>query len=291
LKKFTIDLSEDLSNQLKGKVGVDAGASLTKIAFENQKKLLCVSFPTNLEAILNFLKNVQTFQVNLTGGRAFEIYNNFCKGKNCNLLNEFETEFKGIEILFGFNKKNPPKKSLLASVGTGTSILYLDYEAAENNFERVGGSALGGGTFMGLIKLLFNMEDYEVAIDLAKKGNPYNVDLKVSDIYDDEDDRIDALFRQFTASSLGKVAKYRDLRYFKEDVINSIIALISENLASQLILYAKNRNIKDIILSGGFLNGNFILKQVVSIICKLNGIKPYFLKYNDFVSAFGAINL
>jgi type II pantothenate kinase len=286
LKKFTIDLSEDLSNQLKGKVGVDAGASLTKIAFENKKKLVCVSFPTNLEAILNFLKNVQTFQVNLTGGRAFEIYNKFCKGKNCNLLNEFETEFKGIEILFGFNKKNPPKKALLASVGTGTSILYLDYEAAENNFERAGGSALGGGTFMGLIKLLFNMEDYEAAIDLAKKGNPYNVDLKVSDIYDDEDDRIDALFRQFTASSLGKVAKYRE-----EDVINSIIALISENLASQLILYAKNRNVKDIILSGGFLNGNFILKQVVSIICKLNGIKPYFLKYNDFVSAFGAINI
>ena len=44
---------------------------------------------------------------------------------------------------------------------------------------------------MGLIKLLFNMDDYFDAIELVRKGNRFNIDLKVADIYEIEDTRID----------------------------------------------------------------------------------------------------
>ena len=51
-----------------------------------------------------------------------------------------------------------------------------------DSFKHLGGSAMGGSFFMALMKTLFKITDYEEAINLAQKGNRYNVDLKVSDI-------------------------------------------------------------------------------------------------------------
>ena len=58
---------------------------------------------------------------------------------------------------------------------------------------------------MGIIKLVLKMDDFTEVLQLAKKGNRYNLDLKVSDIYDPEDTRVDLIFREFTAASFGKI--------------------------------------------------------------------------------------
>ena len=108
-----------------------------------------------------------------------------------NLINEFEANVSGIKFLYNMEKKKELSRSLIVSIGTGTSIVLID-----ENLKHLGGSALGGGFFMGLIKTLFKMNDFHEAIDLAKKGNRYNVDLKVSDIYSQEDKRVDLLFRE-----------------------------------------------------------------------------------------------
>ncbi len=284
-----INLTSTLANTLKGKLGIDAGASLTKISYVKDDKLIFKSFLTNYNEIYKFLNENQEFKINLTGGKAFKIYKNFNKDKNCQLINEFEAQCRGVEVLFELNEKKMPLDMLFISVGTGTSMLHIKSQEDRRIFERIGGSALGGGTFMGLIKLLYNLDDFDEAINIAKKGNPYNVDLKVGDIYEEEDDRVDPLFRQFTASSLGKVTLFNDISYKKEDVINSIVSIITENIASQLILYSQNRKVKNIIFSGGFLKNNSIFKRIISIMCKMQKIKSYFLKYNDMVSALGAL--
>ena len=280
-----IELMDDIVDSLKGKLGIDVGASLTKIAYIKDKKLAFMSIPTNYEKVINFLNENQGFKVNLTGGKAFKIYTKFCKDNQFQLIDEFKAQVQGIELLFNLNQKKMPLETLFVSVGTGTSILLIK----QTEFERVGGSALGGGAFMGLIKLLYNIDEFDEAMNLAKQGNPYNVDLKVADIYDKEDQRINPLFRQFTASSLGKIALFENTEYKKEDLINSIISLISENISSQLILYAQNRNVRNIIFTGGFLKNNSIFKQMASIMCRMNKIKTYFLKYNEMVSALGAL--
>jgi len=276
---------DDIVDSLKGKLGIDAGASLTKIAYIKDNKLAFLSIPTNYEKIINFLNENQGFKVNLTGGKAFKIYTEFCKDNQFQLIDEFKAQVQGIDLLFNLNQKKMPLETLFVSVGTGTSILFIK----QTEFERVGGSALGGGAFMGLIKLLYNIDEFDEAMNLAKQGNPYNVDLKVADIYDKEDQRINPLFRQFTASSLGKIALFENTEYKKEDLINSIISLISENISSQLILYAQNRNLRNIIFTGGFLKNNTIFKQMASIMCRMNKIKTYFLKFNEMVSALGAL--
>jgi type II pantothenate kinase len=143
---------------------------------------------------------------------------------------------------------------------------------------------------MGLIKLLFNMDSFQEAISIAKKGNRYNIDLKVADIYDPKDKRIDPIFREFTASSFGKIEEDFDLNSVqKEDVINAIIHIIGENIGTISTLMAQNNEIDNIIYCGGFVSGNIIIRKILTILCKLKLKKAVFLKHSEFCGAVGAL--
>ncbi|NVM01144.1 MAG: hypothetical protein HWN67_02330 [Candidatus Helarchaeota archaeon] len=267
-------------------IGIDIGQTLTKIAYIKENKLNLILIPTQSDdrTLNDWLKSKKgSFKkYNFTGGRAFNIYKDFSRKFESNLLKEFEINGKGIEILFLLYKKGSFPSSLIVSIGTGTSITLKK----ENLVKHLGGSALGGGLFMGLVKFLYNITDYYEAINLSKSGNRYNVDLKVSDIYAPEDNRVDQIFREFTAASLAKLEKNLAS---KEDVINSIICLIAENLGIIANLMAENNNINNLVFSGGFLKGNKILKDILLAICQFNKKKAIFLKNSEFCGAIGAL--
>jgi type II pantothenate kinase len=73
---------------------------------------------------------------------------------------------------------------LLVSFGSGVSVLQVN-SAAGDDFERVGGTATGGATFLGLMHLLTNQPhlSFDAAVALAAKGDAANVDKLVGDIY------------------------------------------------------------------------------------------------------------
>ena len=75
---------------------------------------------------------------------------------------------------------NKRPRYLLVNIGTGVSMLLVEREGV---FRRVGGTALGGGTFFGLVSLLTGCDSFQEAISLALQGNHMNVDLLVRDIY------------------------------------------------------------------------------------------------------------
>jgi len=182
-------------------------------------------------------------------------------------------------------KKKVLPDSLIINIGTGTSVL-LKKQA----FKHIGGSAIGGGFFMGFIKLLYNIDDFQKAVKIAETGDRYNIDLKVSDIYEPKDHRINLVFREFTAASFGKIENYFDFNSVnKEDVINSLICLIGENLGSVANLLAENNNISNLVFCGGFLRDNKILQRILSAICGINKKKAIFLKNSEFCGAIGAL--
>ena len=151
---------------------------------------------------------------------------------------------------------------------------------------------MGGGFFMGIIKTLFNITNFQEAIILAKNGNRYNVDLKVSDIYAPEDDRVDLLFREFTAASLGKIDLNFNLNILKKgDLINSLISMIGENLGTIATLMADKNEISTIVFCGGFLKENKIAKKILSLMCRVNKKKAIFLKNSEFCAAIGSLIL
>ena len=271
-------------------IGIDMGQSLTKIAYlgeEDKLVLYLLQTKNNFEKIYEFLKSKkEVYKIfNFSGGKSFNLFKKFSNKSETNLIKEFQANVKGVESLYLLNKNKKLPNALIVTIGTGTSIILK-----KETFKHLGGTALGGGLFMGLIKLIFNMNDFQEAISMAKKGNRYNIDLKVSDIYDPKDDRVDLLFRELTAASFGKVENDFDFNSVrKEDIINSIISFIGENIGTIANLMAENNLMNNIIFCGGFLKENKILRNILTILCKFNKKKAIFLRNSEFTGAIGAL--
>jgi len=272
-------------------IGVDMGQSLSKIVYLESGILNFSYFLTQTEsrsledALKSRTKHYK--KINFTGGKSFSLFQAYSKKFEAKLINEFEANAKGVEILHLLEKRKELSPSLIVTIGTGTSMV-----SKKDSIKHLGGTAMGGGFFMGTIKALFNSNDFQEALNLAKSGNRYNVDLKVSDIYDPDDNRVDLLFREFTAASLGKIdLNYNMNNLKKEDFINSLICMIGENICTIANLMADTNDISTIVFCGGFLRENKIVKKILSIMCKVNRKKAIFLKNSEFCAAIGALCL
>ena len=57
---------------------------------------------------------------------------------------------------------------LLVTIGSGVSVIKV---SGDQEFERIGGTATGGGTFWGLGKLLTNAQSFDELLSLAAQGD------------------------------------------------------------------------------------------------------------------------
>ena len=85
-------------------------------------------------------------------------------------------------------------------------------------FQRVGGTSLGGGTLWGILSLLTGARNFDEMLALAENGDNTAVDMLVGDIYGASYDKI-GLKRTAIASSFGKV--YRMKRQAERDAEDS----------------------------------------------------------------------
>ncbi|MFW9894192.1 MAG: hypothetical protein ACFFD7_00130 [Candidatus Thorarchaeota archaeon] len=272
-------------------IGVDMGQTLSKVVYleNNELKLSYYNTQTDFNFIKELLeRKVSKFkQINFTGGKCFALFQSYSKRMNTKLINEFEANVKGVEILHLLEKKKVLPSAIIITIGTGTSIV-----SKNEQYEHLGGSALGGGFFMGIIKTLFNLDDFDKAMEFADNGNRYNLDLKVSDIYDPEDTRVDLLFREFTAASLGKLDLNFNMKLLKkEDFINSLLCMIGENIGTIANLMADKVGISTLVFCGGFLRENKITRRLLSLLCTVNKKKAIFLNNSEFNAAIGALAL
>lgn len=99
---------------------------------------------------------------------------------------------------------------------------------------------IGGGTLLGLSNLLTGIKDFDQIIDLSKQGDNGQVDMLVKDIYGNSTPIL-GLTGDLIASSFAKVAfdnefdgkiRFQDIshKYKKEDVLNSLVFMISFNI-------------------------------------------------------------
>ena len=92
---------------------------------------------------------------------------------------------------------------LVVNIGSGVSVVKV---SGQSEYERVGGTSLGGGTLWGLLSLLTGADTYGDMLDLSDKGDSAAVDMLVKDIYGQGYEKI-GLPGDIVASSFGKVSK------------------------------------------------------------------------------------
>ncbi|XP_076981493.1 LOW QUALITY PROTEIN: pantothenate kinase 1-like [Tamandua tetradactyla] len=310
------------SNTAYGKTGIrDVHLELKNLTMCGRKgNLHFIRFPSC--ALHRFIqmgseKNFSSLHTTLcaTGGGAFKFEEDFRMIADLQLhkLDELDCLIQGLLYVdsVGFNGKpecyyfenptNPelcqkkpycldnPYPMLLVNMGSGVSILAV---YSKDNYKRVTGTSLGGGTFLGLCCLLTGCETFEEALEMAAKGDSTNVDKLVKDIYGGDYERF-GLQGSAVASSFGNMmSKEKRESISKEDLARATLVTITNNIGSIARMCALNENIDRVVFVGNFLRINMVSMKLLAYAMDFwskGQLKALFLEHEGYFGAVGAL--
>jgi len=209
---------------------------------------------------------------------------------------------------------------LLVNIGSGVSMIKV---SGPRQYERIGGTSLGGGTLWGLLSLLTGARNFEDMLKLAEKGDNATVDLLVGDIYGAGYNKI-GLKSTHIASSFGKVYKLKRAaetdaedgcngdfknhpeeeevqgsselphtpsQFRTEDMARSLLYAVSNNIGQIAYLHAEKHNLPHIYFGGSFIGGHSQTMHTLSYAIRFwsKGTKQaYFLRHEGYLGAVGA---
>lgn len=257
-------------------VGIDAGATLCKVACSSDGQLVLARFPTEeIATVERYVAGLHPARVIATGGGAAGL-GGLLAGVPVEHDLEFAAWTRGAACLAARAALVLPARYLLVSIGTGTSALAVDGE----RFSRAGGTALGGGALLGLSSLLQLGSDYGMLTQLASAGDRSQVDLLVGDIYGWQGAPIPPALN---AASFGKLASRRP-----EDLAHALIGMIGENVALLCGALAVARGLDTLVYGGSTLASNASLRGILHGVAVASGQSALFLPDGGHCGAIGA---
>jgi type II pantothenate kinase len=266
-------------------LGIDVGATLAKLAdrvgdARPRFRLLPAEALDEIAAEVNALV---PDRIGLTGGGAAELAERL--PREATRVAEFEAWGSGASALLPAIGLATDQPYLLVSLGTGTSILLVDREGVR----RIGGTALGGGTVVGLGAAVLDVPRFQDLVSLAAKGSHGTVDLLVSDIY-----RVGErpLPGDLTAASFGKLAwRTESQRPTPGDLAHAVMRLVGENVALLCGSLAAAAGVSTVVFAGSTLRANPMLVEILCQVAGAFGCQPMHLPDGEFAGALGALLL
>jgi type II pantothenate kinase len=255
--------------------GIDAGASLWKVVHVGEELETAILPAGAAEEVRRRIAGWGLERIGLTGGGAARLAT-ILEGRDIRLVSEFEAWARGAPVLAARAGWSLPPRYLLVSLGTGTSALAVEDGMAR----RVGGTALGGGTLLGLARLLCRVDSFAEIVDLAARGDRGRVDLLVGDVYPEGDIPLPP---ELTASNFAKLAS-RD----PADLAHALLGLVGENVGIPCAAMAAALGIDTLVFGGGALEGNPRLGEILRLTIELSGREARFLPHGAFCGAVGA---
>jgi len=262
-------------------ISIDLGGStIDMICFNDNNKIIkTISIESesinknNLDDIFKKgvidLKNIK--KIILTGG-----HNRIFPSKFNNIpiqkIAEIEAIGKGGSTLSALSD------CLVISMGTGTCMVSV----RNNTVKHVGGTGVGGGTLVGLGKLILKEKNAINISTLTKNGTLDNVDLSVKDIIGEG---IGIIPGFATASNFGKLNNPT-----KSDLALGICNLIGQTIGAMANFVAQTHKHSKIILTGKLTRVKVIV-DLVKQTAKLYNREIMIPKHSDFVTAIGAMHL
>ena len=231
---------------MKTVIGIDVGGSTTKIVgFDPSGELITPMFVRAHDQITSIygalgrftcensieLSDIAKIMVTGVGSTyiANDIYNIPCEH-----LSEFPCVGRGGLYLTGL------EDAVVISMGTGTAIVH----ATKDESVYLGGTGVGGGTLVGLSKLLTGLSRIPNIVEAAAGGDLSKIDLRVSDI--SKTKIHPGLSPDLTAANFGRVSELAT----KEDIELGLINMVLETIAMQAVFAARSCGVKDIVLTG-----------------------------------------
>jgi len=265
-------------------ISIDFGITVTDIIKRDNDVILHEMTLSKEEPSLSLLKQLLPdidfkSDVNflaVTGGKHLNLGNKIDSTKIIH-VNEIDAVGEGAMNLSGLSDKSP---TIIVSAGSGTACIL----AQGGSFVHCSGTGVGGGTVLGLSKLLLGTTNPVEIAELAKAGNESGVDLILEDVVSGP---IGELPSDTTAVNFGKISKI-DSEISKQDIAAGIVNLVGQTAARIATSVATTFNAKEIVVVGRSPSFNGLknsLEQAASIM----GFSPHFPNNGEYASALGAL--
>ena len=265
---FGITITDVLAKEGDGTLTHKMYSSEQKPSIELVKKFFS---DLNLSNDLNLVSYIA-----LTGGH-HQLIGDFIDETPVLHINEVDAIGRGGVYLSGLDKSKP---ILVVSSGSGTACVL----AKNGKFTHCSGTGVGGGTVLGLSKLLLETTDVEEIQELANKGQSSVTNLILQDVVSGP---IGLLPPETTAVNFGKIVKKND-KFSKEDLAAGIVNLVGETVARLATSVATAYEVSDIVVIGRTPMFT-ALKRSLKDAALLTNFTPHFPKNAEYASALGAL--
>ncbi len=129
-------------------------------------------------------------------------------------------------------------EAIVVSMGTGTALVHAK---SDGTTEYLGGTGVGGGTLVGLSKLLLKMDSIDHIGELCREGDLAKIDLRIGDIM-----KAGGMPSEMTAANFGNVSDIAT----KGDIALGLSNMIFETIGMMAIFAARAYRVRDIVLTG-----------------------------------------
>ena len=238
-------------------IGIDVGGSTTKIVGVDQGEIQSPMFITATDPVTslfgafgkyiydNGIQLADVEQVMLTG-----VGSAFVDGPLYGLPTRKADEFVANGL--GARHATDIDRLIVVSMGTGTSFVRIDGD----RMEHIGGIGIGGGTLLGLSRLLLNTSDIRHVAELARQGD---------------------------VTRLGKA----DSSSAPADVACGIICTVLQTIGGAAVLSALNSPVRDFVLIGN-LTQLPQCREVFPRMEELYRVRFHIPPYAEYRTAIGA---
>lgn len=258
-------------------VGLDLGASLAKLVVAGPAGLETSLQPVaNREVVLERIRATPG-PVGVTGAGAAQ-WADVLQERRPILVGEFDAVAAGARLLLEWNGVAAPATYLIGCVGTGTSAVLVSPVGAR----RVGGSAMGGGTFLGLGRLLCGTEEFAALVRLAQQGNRGAIDLLVRDVYREGTGDLPG---GLTAASFARPGA----QAAPADLAQALCGLLGENLGFICGALAQVHGAEAVLYCGAGVTENPPLAAILVATTAFAGVPADLVPEGAYCGAVGAL--
>jgi type II pantothenate kinase len=176
-------------------------------------------------------------------------------------INEVQAIGRGGQAILGLDGAARAQPTMVVSAGSGTALI----KAAGDTFAHVSGTAVGGGTMLGLARLLLGTVDPHEIGTLALAGDRNGADLSLADVITGP---IGALPADATAVNFGRLGRRSfagEVR--REDLAAALVNLVAQTIGLVTVNAAKAYGCERIVVIGHMLDMEYF-RHILGLVGK-----------------------
>lgn len=199
-------------------------------------------------------------------------------------INEVQAIGRGGQALLGLEGEARHTPIMVASCGSGTALI----KAEGDRYAHVSGSAVGGGTMLGLARLLLGTMDPREIERLAVQGDRNGADLSLADVITGP---IGSLPADATAVNFGRLGRASfHGQVSRVDLAAALVNLIAQTIALITINASRAHACQRVVLIGHMLDMSSF-RTIVALVGQYYAAELQVVERPGYATAIGALLL